>query len=428
MTDLLARVYLLEALDLLASYLFRPGVELGPTAVGTRDEGDEETRQFLQELEARHALAAAGRLQELLPDVERRASSTSVLRREDSKGVLRGRLDMPRYLARRGRQRFGVRTYPVIVTASSADTPENGLVAGALRGLARQLDFSVLSGTGSAEGEATAIVYDWVQARTRRLPWAAVARYAPVERLALEATQRVRKRQTGNDAAYDLVVTWSGEWRVDIARLGVEGRSRVIDGLLAFPAGEPFWNKVFEVWCLREVARALARVGCTPIDGPRPLHERGRGPIYRFRSGGDLVDLWFQRQEPMGAARWRYEGGRALRGWPDIVVASTGRVPFVVDAKRRPGSEQSQSEEIYKVLGYAENFAEGFGGRAFRSALLFPGQVEPRALEREDDRARVAVLFFPDVGREQSEAALDAEVRAWLRSREEVGASTERTA
>ncbi len=413
LSEFLPRAFILEALDLLASYLFSREVELGRIGLGARDEGDEETRTFLRELEARHALASAMRFRELLPPIERRASSTSQLFRDESKGVIRGRLDLPRYLGRRSRQRFGPRTYPVIVTESAADTPENGLVTSALRGLARQLAGSALARSESAEGEATTEAYGWVRSRLRRLPWAAVTRYAPLSRLERESAQRIRKRQTGNDTAYGAVIEWLAEWLVDVARIGAAGRSRIVDGLLAFPVGDFFWNKVFEVWCLREVGQALARVGCTLESGPRPLHERGKGPIYTFQRDALPIEVWFQRQEPLGNARWRYVAGSTLVGVPDVVLSAHGSPPFLVDAKRRPERQVSQAEEIYKVLGYAENFQERFGSAAFRSVLFFPGVEGQRLLERGDG-ARLTVLFIPESARERTTAVLDAELRGWL--------------
>lgn len=417
LSEALPQAFLVEALDLLASYLFSRGVELAPVSVGIRDD-DDETRLFLRELESRHALASAIRLRDLLPSVERRTSSTSRLLRDESKGVIRGRLDIPRYIARRAGQRFGPRSYPTIVTESSADTPENGVVAASLRGLLRQLARSVLARSDHAEGEATAEAYAWTRGRLRRLPWAAVSRVGPLPRLGREAAQRIRKRQTGNDAAYGDVLGWLAEWLVDISRIGSDVRSHVAQGILAFPVGDFFWHKVFEVWCLREVAASLQRVGCELVEGPHPLHERGSGPIFRLRHDADNVAVWFQRQEPLGRPRWRHEtSGAPLTGFPDVVVSADRRAPLVIDAKHRPGRRESQSEEIYKVLGYAENFRDGFGSAQFRAVLMFPGDDPPRRLVR-DDSAQLGVLFFTPSGqvRDGAASALDDEFRAWLAS------------
>lgn len=414
MNDALSRAYLAEALELLASYLFSRGVELTPLAVGVREAGDE-TTHFLRELEARHALAAAMRLRELLQSLERSASSTSQLERDQSKGIIRGRLDIPRYIARRAAQRFGPRTYPTIITETSPDTPENALVATALRSLGNQLGQSAFARSAHAEGEATAEAYGWVRARRRRLPWAGVRRRDVLSRLEREAAQRVRKRQTGNDVAYGALLTWVAEWIVDVRRLGVSELDRVVDGILAFPQGEAFWNKVFEVWCLREIASSLRRCGAMLVKGPRPLHERHRGPIYRFAFREHDVDVWFQRQEPLGSARWRYEGADDLVGVPDIAVSGAARPPLLVDAKRRLGREDSQSEEIYKLLGYAENFREAYAEDGFRGVLIFPGSGSPRRLRGPGDAALGVVFIDPEgAGRTAGAAALDGELRSWL--------------
>ena len=90
---------------------------------------------------------------------------------------------------------------------------------------------------------------------------------------------------------------------------------------------------------------------------PIPLHKRNIGPIFSLKRGETELDVWFQRQYPMGSGVWSYEAtGNKLRGIPDIVVTSTAHAPFVVDAKFRWISSDSRPEETYKLLGYAENF------------------------------------------------------------------------
>ena len=61
----------------------------------------------------------------------------------------------------------------------------------------------------------------------------------------------------GNDAAYRRLLEWYQLWTVDLDRLGVAATEDLVAGVLALPAGEAFWDKVFEVWCLGFVAQAL---------------------------------------------------------------------------------------------------------------------------------------------------------------------------
>ena len=111
--DLTGRRFLLESLPLVASYLFQEAVNLEPVAVGHRaaEAFDDETTDFLLELEVRHALACAMNLRGLITDIERKSSTSSSLYRAESKAVIRGRLDVPRYIARRSTQRSLPKTY-----------------------------------------------------------------------------------------------------------------------------------------------------------------------------------------------------------------------------------------------------------------------------------------------------------------------------
>jgi len=367
--------FLFEALDLVATYLFSQSVALEATPVGAlvgKTQRDDETTRFLQYLEARHALACAMRLRPIVSGIESGLSSRGKLARVVSKGAIRGRLDVPRYLAGRT-QRTLPRTYPLIANEATPDTPENTLVVQSLRGLARQLGMNRFP-RSTAEGQASLGLYDWTRRRLRRWPWAEVTTQDPIDRLRRQTLLRTRKRQTGNELAYGSLLEWLAEWQVDVSRLGSQDLNRVVDGLLAFPIDDFFRNKVFEVWCLREIAQSLVRCGCVPLDEPRPLHQRHVGPVYQLQRGSSRFGIWFQSQRPLGTPRWHYDDtGRPLSGIPDIIVSTDGRAPLVADAKLRGARPQGRSEETYKMLGYHENFRDSAARAGFRGLLVFAG-------------------------------------------------------
>jgi hypothetical protein len=182
---------------------------------------------------------------------------------------------------------------------------------------------------------------------------------------------RLHKRQTGNDAAYTELVAWWAEYAMDMDRLGGHVQARIAEGILAFPAGDFFWEKVFEIWVVGEVSAALATLGGT-LAARRSLGARSAGPVEDWIIRGRNVRVWFQRQLPMGDPHWRYEEGGPFTGIPDVVVAADGLPTLVIDAKYRPGSAESRSEETYKMLGYAENFRKP---GAFVGILIFPGSA-----------------------------------------------------
>lgn len=415
----IGRSFLGEALELLASYAFSKTVELEavPVGVSATPEGEDDTTAFLHEFEARHALACAIRLKDIIVDIERRPSTNRTLRRTESRGTLRGRLDIPHYIARRSHQISLPRTYPIIVSEENARTPENALVVQALKGLAIQLGRAPFP-RRAAEGQAIAVLYDWVRTRLRRMPWAGAARVDSVERLKRETRQRIRKRQTGNETSYGSLLEWFAEWQLDLQQLSSKGLMEATEGLLAFPIGGFFWEKVFEIWCLREIVRSLQRCNCTLIEGPRPLHKRGREPIYRLRHDGVDVEVWFQTQYPLGSPRWSYiASGHPLTGIPDVVVTRDVYSPLIVDAKLRRMLTPTRSDETYKMLGYLENFRDTLVTDGFQGLLAFVGPDAVTVLSGPNG-SRLALIAVDELTplRQHTEKRFDCEIGQWLES------------
>jgi hypothetical protein len=416
LSDTRARLFLVEALDLVATYLAGPNVSLAERSVGVArslpDDADE-VDKFLAELRARHALACAARLRPIVERIERRVSDSASILREESRGVIRGRLNVPHYIARRVTNVSLPRTYPILVVDRPPETPENAVVVQALSGVGLELGAAPFA-RASAEGRDSALYYGWLRSRLHRWPWDSVKRRDVAERLVREVDRRVRRRQTGNDTAYADLIPWSREWWVDPRRLGALDREDLALGIVAFPPGDPFWERVFEIWCLKEVAASILRNDIDTVDGPLPLAERKRGPIYRFNYGGEEIQIWFQRQKPLGSGRWSYLGS-SLAGIPDIIATSRGKAPLVVDAKYRMMATDTRSEETYKMLGYAENFRSAYSEVGFRGLLLFPGtQSRATTLSGPNGGRLDLIAIEPLQARPAAERALDKVVHAWL--------------
>src|SRR5437868_6964694 len=103
-----------ETLPLLAIYAWHQRVPLEAVALGLATEGSQHIAAFFREFRIRHAVAAAQRLPGILDRIELGPSHESSLIRSESRGTLRGRLDVSRYLARRASHRSLPRRYPVV--------------------------------------------------------------------------------------------------------------------------------------------------------------------------------------------------------------------------------------------------------------------------------------------------------------------------
>lgn len=360
-----------EALPLIASYLYSEQVVLEVADVTSTQLDEDEFVEFENDLRLRHTVACGLQLKPILEAIERNVSETSRIIRAESKGTLAGRLDIPLYLSRRGRNLSWPRAFPVLVVESVFETPENRLIFSVLREIGRRLE---LAGAIEASAEKTYCLglLRWSRERLRSDPWARLTTSQNVGRLRREAEHRLRKRQTGNEPAYRSFLSWLNQWQFDPSRSSLEDSERLVDLIFAFPAGEFFEDRVFEIWCLQQAIESLRRCGAIITDGPRSLAQRGKRSICELSYEGYYVEVWFQKSLPSSAARWTYtHSQQRLRGIPDITIVGSDGRRLVVDAKRREVRTQTRSEETYKMLGYMENFRHAFSASPFWAALCF---------------------------------------------------------
>lgn len=410
-----------ETLGLLASYSWQSTVVLEPTEFG-QSEIDLSLPEFIREFRFRHSIATSLRLHDVLAEIEAGPSHVSGIERAESRGVISGRLDTPRYIARRATLRSLPRRYPIVRNTLSYETPENVLTRLALddvRGVMRDSPFPVRS----AEGQAASAQLRWATDRLRHRPWDEIPPYGLRERLQNEVDARIRRRQTVNDPAYRQLLDWCSQWTLDVEHLGADARDSLITGLLAFPGGDAFWDKVFEVWCLLFVASALDALGWDRIAGPVALHQRS-GVIYRYRSpAGQDFKVRFQRKDPLPSGRWIYRDGAALRGVPDVTIGTdtANPLPLLIDAKNRYISSDriARSEETYKMLGYAENFRPLVHPMRFRGVLIFPSNQSAYRIIDGSEGSRLDLVTV-DLAGDKSPArdALGEAISEWARQGE----------
>jgi hypothetical protein len=316
------------------------------------------------------------KLKPILTAIERGASSVSDVVRSESKGAICGRLDIPLYLSRRRTNLSWPRTFPVLLTQDTPDTPENQLVSVALRQLVRGLGAARAAGP-SAERSYSRNLLRWSREKLHSEPWLRAIPDTHPDRLRRQTEHRLRKRQTGNESAYGKFLNWFSQWQFDPSHVDADQAENLISLLLAFPPGEFFANRVFEIWCLYQVIESFRRCGAMTVAGPRPLWQRSQ-PICEMTYAGYAFEIWFQRSLPAAMAGWRYvHNDRTLRGSPDITIIGDGGRRLLIDAKRREvRNESTRSEETYKMLGYLENFRELFGAIPFHAALCFLSSEE----------------------------------------------------
>ena len=350
--------FLSEALPLISSYLSGSQVDIGIHSINIGEEHEDDLVKFSDMVRIRHAIACCSELSKIFYNIETSISRSNRVIRDETRGVIRGRLDIPRYIARRTANLSWPRTYPILATEKSSETPENLLLVHVLKRVLRLLNESILD-KNSAEYREMLRCRHWISACLHQEPWSKLSSGTSIRRLWLETSRRVARRQTGNEKAYDALLRFVSEWHLFGDELGGKpDPNKLIQALFAFPSDEAFLDRIFEIWCLSEVVAVLQIAGCNLVDGPLPLTSRRKSAIYYLSIGEHSVEVWFQKSIGPTLSQWSYyESRTSLRGIPDISVVVDGNHWLIVDAKNRNITSNTRSEETYKMLGYFENFA-----------------------------------------------------------------------
>lgn len=353
----------------------------GEVATGSVEEDD-----LAQALRLRVALAAARHLDGLLHEIAADLSFRYRRIPDETVGMVRGRLDVQRYLRAQGR-REAPRRYPVNVVERSHATPENTLALYATGWVLRELDI----------GNAIALPPGAPELRELRERRASLARTLnhPVLSEARAAAETVWNRG-GLDGLLDAV-----EARVEGGHLArpepyaeLAAWVRQFDPKALPEAADVEWSfydarfdtKLFEIWMLDRLERALRPKLGEPV--VRPLWERGATPTFLWKRGPATVALHFQRglTGSSAGAEWaRVDPPGPFEGVPDITVvvstARSGESLAYVDAKLRQ-RDAHPTEELYKLLGYFDNT----GSKAARRGAIVYYKPGGLAVETFQDK------------------------------------------
>jgi hypothetical protein len=342
---------------------------------------DAELAEFAAATRLRASLAAADRLVDVVERIIARPTFRYTHVAAESVGTIQGRLDLARYSRQRGRVDVP-RRYPIRLVERGAATPENILVTYAVSWIERELAGTParLLPVASPEFRELRRLADRL-ARLRTAPLLArtlvqateVWRRSNVEALLDRVAQRLAAGHVAHPGPYQELADWmtaslAGE---PVAELGERDWSFYDDR---------FDTKLFEIWCLTQLADAITRRVGAPTGRAVSLAARAQGPIYTWTVGPHVVRLHFQ--PPLhtltpGGVRWQYDpGGGPLMGFPDLAVSCDGpdgQDIALFDPKLRRRSA-APTEELYKLLGY---FANLHHDQPARGAILYYGPGAP---------------------------------------------------
>lgn len=148
---------------------------------------------------------------------------------------------------------------------------------------------------------------------------------------------------------------------------------------------EKFCDRLFEIWILYSIKKTLVNeYACTLVEEYGLMEKRIQYTFVLERDNGNLIKLYFQKGEGLYwtdsvKTTWKYIRDNKtpnLVGIPDISVEIMSSPPrlIMVDAKNKIRTEGSNSAEIYKMIGYFDNFKKRYDGitykNGFKKAIL----------------------------------------------------------
>ena len=368
----------------------------------TASAGRQEVDDLAAALRLRAGLAAAQRLLSVLRRITARPTFRYTQTASESVGAIRGRLDLARYSRSRGRLDVP-RRYPVRQVTREEATPENILAAYAAQWIDRDLGATPrrLLPAGAPERRQLDATRLALRNATRRPGLAG----------ATEQAQRVWRRG-GLGALLDRVDARLGSGRVSPAQPYQELTDwvrRTVDRQALADPGEIEWafydgrfdTKLFEIWCLQQLATALTTLLGPAISDPPVLARRGTQPLFSWHTGAGVLHLHFQPSLGALCSRgviWRFQPeNRPLAGYPDLAITAS-RVDgtsglALLDPKLRQ-RRGAPTEEIYKLLGYFAHL--DLGARALGAIIYYsPGVARRFSLSSASGGVVEAVALDP---------------------------------
>ncbi|SDQ03722.1 hypothetical protein [Arthrobacter crystallopoietes] len=312
----------------------------------------------------RASLAAAERLLGILGEIGARPTFRYTQTNAESVGAIRGRLDLPRYIREQGRISVP-RRYPVRLVERENATPENVLAAYAAHWISRDLESipDSLLPPKSPEKRDLNRLREGLE-RSLGLPLLAgttphameVWRRSSLPVLLEQVEGRLDAGHVASPEPYRELAEWISE---------------TLRGQTVAEVGDREWSfydarfdtKLFEIWCLYELAKALTKLLGDPETSASSLAARRKGPLYEWKIGAGKLRLYFQASLAdlsEDSTVWSFKAGATgkLRGFPDIAVTAdtvAGHGLVILDPKLRRRPNRAPTEELYKLLGYFGN-------------------------------------------------------------------------
>ncbi len=310
---------------------------------------DSQGDAFLSEIHARIDFGRALEITEALDQATRELTSGYSHSLAYCKGRIDGKIHVPRLILERSNG--GRRGVPVLRAARHLQTPENLMASELLLSAIRVARF--WASREGAEGALAAKMLTRLQALESKHPWTEF-KTVPREHLSsLASSVKGRVR-----AGWCLPSSAMARLAELAAPNDISDSLRSAAGPLSYLGVQDgrFGDKLFELLCLGWIVSTLTSLFRTRSIRPAGIRNSSIA-IWQGESRNSELMLYFQAGFVSKDAVWKWvTSNKALRAIPDFVLVvrtGTHMTLIVIDAKNRSAS--SDSEVVYKMLGYKEN-------------------------------------------------------------------------
>lgn len=332
------------------------------------------------EIYLRIVLANIETLHGLISDLENCLSMSHVDKEVIYSGEIQGRLNISKYSKSVAQSRFP-KEYPCVVKAKTYVTPENVYAIFIIKNVLKMLDgfkmfltkkgnSTIYTELGLIENHSKAFRMFTTKAYFRECQSLAdqiIKSHGEnyPEELRNLIFNRIHKGKIRNSQIYRKVFEWYNIYRQ--GSVLAENTQK----LSVLRYSDDFANRLFELWCLYSIKETFISSFDAVLIEEKDIMEVGDGYVFKLMvpTGGTLeiyyqkgADLYWKSETDL---IWKYkkdDKARGLRGIPDISIRYSSKEDALVmiDIKNRVRSAGSNSEEIYKMIGYFGNFKKAF--------------------------------------------------------------------
>ena len=334
------------------------------------------------EIYLRIILANLENLREMIADLEKYLSMSQISYEREYIGEIQGRLYIDKYTKKMAQKPYP-KVYPCVIKKKTYLTPENVYVIFIIKNLLKMLDgFRVFlqAKPNSASYSELLLVDEHLRAfkmfstkayfkECQKTADQFIKSYGekfPDEQVGL-INSRIRKQKIRNYQVYEKIFNWYDTFASGSVLQASGNKIQVLR------YSQDFSNRLFELWCLYSIKESfISSFNATVIDENDILDASVKSE-YVFKltlPTGGFIEIFYQKGSELywkdeSDLIWKYtksDSEKGLRGIPDITIHYQAKEDALVmiDIKNRVRTSGSNSEEIYKMIGYFTIFKKAF--------------------------------------------------------------------